>query len=398
MQLCIVSHVRFYKTEGTYICRPGFAKLIEMVSPLYDVIDLCVPVYTKNAPNGYGQFNISNVKICSLPPYYKKSHLEVAAFMHPLAIIRAMWTPIKQCDVVWITLPNFVSILAWVVCLMQSKAFALRVAGNFHYMLRLAFQVRRIPVLGPFVGGAYQLLLNVIIKTSVLTLVHGQELAKIYKRGNPQVVSFVGSTIYESEIATTIADSRSRDFRILYVGRLNFKKGLRELLIAGKNLLSKGYKLRIRLVGDGKDREEIKKLAKDLGIDSRVEFVGWVPVGLQLQKEYRSANLFLLPSYSEGSPKVVIEAMANGLPVVATNVGNVPYLVEHQQTGLVIPSRNVRALENTIETLLSNETMRQHMAKAALSRAREFTIEAERKCVAEAFLRFGLLNHNAKGT
>ena len=397
MKICIISHVKFYKSNGNYICQSGFAKLMEMVSPLYNVVNLCVPIYTKNVPCGYGQFNISNVKICSLPPYYKKSHLEVAALIHPLAIIRALWPHIKHSDAVWITLPNFVSILAWVVCLMQSKAFALRVAGNFPYMLRLAFQVRRIPVLGPFVGGAYQLLLNAIIRTSVLTLVHGQELAKIYKRGNPQVVSFVGSTVYESEIATTIADSRSKDFGLLYVGRLDFKKGLRELLIAGKNLLGKGYKLRIRLVGVGKDREEIKKLAKDLGIDSRVEFVGWVPMGLRLQKEYRSAKLFLLPSYSEGSPKVVIEAMANGLPVVATNVGNVPYLLEHQQTGLVIPSRNVRALENSIETLLSNETIRQHMAKAALSRAREFTIEAERKCVKNAFLRFGLLNHNAKG-
>lgn len=392
MKICIISHVQFYKSKGNYICRPGFAKLMEMVSPLYDTVRLCVPVYTKNAPCGYGQFNISNVKICSLPPYYKKSHLEVAALIHPLAIISALWPHVKRSDVVWIILPNAVSILGWLVCLIQSKQFAMRVGGNWPKVLRLAFQERNVPFLGPIVGSAFHILLKVMIRTSKLTLVHGPELAEIYGKGNSHVVPFASSTVHESEIIRDVAGSAGQEHRVLYVGRLDLKKGLRELLSATQMLLNDGLRIRIRLAGEGRERQKVEEFIKRLGIENQVDFLGWVQMGSALQQEYRSADVFVLPSYSETGPKVVVEAMANGLPVVASNVGSVRWFVQHGKTGFVVPPHDVAAIKDAVHRILTDEFMRRRMAKAGLVRAHQFTIEAERKLIGSAFRRYGFLD------
>lgn len=392
MRLCITTHVKFYKTQSSYICRPGFAKLIEMVSGLYDEVAICAPVFYEDPPNGFAQMNISNVEICRLPAYYHKSHLEMAALIHPLAIISTLWPHVKQSDVVWIILPNAVSIWVWLVCLIQSKKFALRVAGNWPKVLRLAFQERNVPFLGPIVGSAFHILLKVMIRTSKLTLVHGPELAKIYGKGNSHVVPFVSSTVHESEIVRDVAGSAGEERRVLYVGQLDFKKGLRELLRATQMLLDDGLTLRIRLAGDGRERQKVEKFTKHLGIDRQVDFLGWVQMGPLLQQEYRSADVFVLPSYSETGPKVVVEAMANGLPVVASNVGSVRWFVQHGKTGFVVPPHDVAAIKDAVHRILTDESMRRRMAKAGLERAPQFTIESERKSVASAFRRYGFLN------
>lgn len=394
MRLCFTSHVSFTKAEGVHYCTPGFAKLLEMIAPLYDEVELCAPVFDDPPPKNDSKLCIPNLKLCPLPPYY--SGCEIAALKHPLKLMRCLWPHVKRADAVLISLPNYLSILVWWVCLLQRKRFAIRIAGNWPEVIRLSFHNHGMFKLGNIAAFLHKLLMNRIVSSSALTLAHGKELADIYGQNNPHVVRVVSSTFHSSDVASTIAGSGSDECRILYAGRLQLSKGLSELFQAARDLLAEGLKFRILLAGEGLRRNDIRKEAEELSIIDRVEFLGWIAIE-KLKDIYRACDIFVFPSYSEGMPKVITEAMANGLPVVVTNVGGMPSIVQDGKTGLVVPRKDAPALRDALRRLILDKPLRQRMAGAGLERSRQFTMEAERACVKAALQKFGLLCRTIEG-
>jgi glycosyltransferase involved in cell wall biosynthesis len=95
------------------------------------------------------------------------------------------------------------------------------------------------------------------------------------------------------------------------------------------------------IAGDGPRRDELEALARRLGIDRRVRFLGHCE---DVPDLLASSDLFVLPSRSEAFPNAVLEAMAAGLPVIATRVGGIVELIEHQRTGVLVPPDDPRAL------------------------------------------------------
>jgi glycosyltransferase involved in cell wall biosynthesis len=121
-------------------------------------------------------------------------------------------------------------------------------------------------------------------------------------------------------------------------------------------------------VGDGELRSPMNHLAQELGIAERVRFWG---VRSDVADILRAADIFTLPSQYEGNPMSVMEAMAAGLPVVASRVGGIPELVEDEQMGMLIPVDSEPCLVQAFQALISNAPLRQQMGQAALQRARE---------------------------
>jgi teichuronic acid biosynthesis glycosyltransferase TuaC len=143
-------------------------------------------------------------------------------------------------------------------------------------------------------------------------------------------------------------DAESR--LILYVGRLDMTKGLGELLHAAAALIPKHPRLQVALVGDGPARSSLQTIAKQLAITQKVIFPG--ACNSEIVAQWLGAcDFFSLPSYSEGSPNVVIEALNCGRPVVATHVGGIPELVD-SGAAILIPPRNAEALTQALDTAL----------------------------------------------
>ncbi|MCX7993966.1 MAG: glycosyltransferase, partial [Fimbriimonadales bacterium] len=122
------------------------------------------------------------------------------------------------------------------------------------------------------------------------------------------------------------------------------------------------------LVGDGELRPAMEQLAGELGVAARVCFWG---VRSDVADILNAADIFTLPSKYEGNPMSVMEAMATGLPVVASRVGGIPELVEEEQMGILVPVGNEPCLVQALQTLVDNPDQRQRMGQAALQRARE---------------------------
>ena len=95
---------------------------------------------------------------------------------------------------------------------------------------------------------------------------------------------------------------------------------------------------------------------------------------------FAMARILALPSHSEGSPNVVLEAMAAGLPIAATNVGGVPEILEQGKTGLLVPSRDTAAMAATIRELLTDAELGQRLGESAQAEARRnYTLESYRR-------------------
>jgi len=161
---------------------------------------------------------------------------------------------------------------------------------------------------------------------------------------------------------------------LLAVGRLSAEKGHADLLQAISILARDGGTPgRLLIVGDGPERLALEQLTGRLGIEPLVVFAGHQS---DVRPYYGLADLLVLPSHTEGSPNVVLEALAAGLPVLATAVGGVPEILTHEQTGLLVPPRDPAAMAAELTRLLLDSALRTRVAAAGLQHSQLFTPEA----------------------
>jgi len=143
---------------------------------------------------------------------------------------------------------------------------------------------------------------------------------------------------------------------ILFVGSLYPIKGVQYLIMAMKIVHNKMPETRLILVGDGEDRERLEALSIQLDIKKNVQFVGKVPHE-KVQSYMHQADVFVLPSLSEGLPNVILEAMACGLPVVATRVGGVPDIIQDRVHGYLVESENADDIARKLIMILNNNSI-----------------------------------------
>ena len=150
--------------------------------------------------------------------------------------------------------------------------------------------------------------------------------------------------------------------RLLSAGRIVHQKGL-DLAMRGLGGL-KELNWEWHIAGDGPQMPILQSLAKELGIGDRVHFLGWQSRE-ELMKCYGQSNIFLFPSRHEGMPNALLEAMASGLPVVASCIAGNEELVVDGETGYLVPSEDIESLQTALKKLLSDPLLREQMGRAS---------------------------------
>ena len=163
------------------------------------------------------------------------------------------------------------------------------------------------------------------------------------------------------------ASRAGRPLRILNVGRLVSVKGQALLLEAAALLAQRGLDYCLTIVGDGPLGNALRERTRELGIEGSVEFTGSVGQD-DIATLYRDADLFCLPSLREGVPVVLMEAMASGVPVIASRIMGIPELVEDGVTGLLVPPGRADALADAIMRLAGDRELCDRLARAARGR------------------------------
>jgi colanic acid/amylovoran biosynthesis glycosyltransferase len=159
-------------------------------------------------------------------------------------------------------------------------------------------------------------------------------------------------------------------FRLLCVGRLAPAKGQRILIEACRLLRERGRAFQLELVGDGPDRPELEAAMQTYGLQGQVRFRGALNHD-EVHGCYRAADAFVLPSFAEGVPVVLMEAMASGVPCVTTRITGIPELIRHDCDGLLVTPSDVEALAEAIERLIDDPDLRQRLAASGRDRVQK---------------------------
>jgi glycosyltransferase involved in cell wall biosynthesis len=191
------------------------------------------------------------------------------------------------------------------------------------------------------------------------------------------------TTLSLADVSTRTDTCAGSRIRMLCVSRIDPRKGLRLLPEVVRRLVSAGHDVTLDVVGPTigligeSERDAILDEARQHGVADRVHLRG--PVALdQLMPLYRDFDLFVLPTRpGEGIPRVLMEAMAAGLPVVTTDVSGIASLITSGENGLLVPEGSTPALVEALDRLIGDAALRQRLIEHGYATARAHTLEQQ---------------------
>jgi glycosyltransferase involved in cell wall biosynthesis len=228
------------------------------------------------------------------------------------------------------------------------------VSNKFQYIFWKNFFKKRLEIADAIVVLAYQ------FKRKLVDL--GINANKIY----------ISSTMVESEKYLPDSKIFTRPYNILFCANIKKEKGPFEILKAVPMVLVKFPNTKFIFIGTGRDLKELKEKSKEMGIEKNVVFTGYM-AGEEKIEIFKNAHIFAYPSYTEGFPTVILEAMAAGVVPIFTPVGGLVYALVDGKNGYVINSMPPKPEEisEKIIKLIENQKLMKNMSKNNLKKAKE---------------------------
>jgi len=160
---------------------------------------------------------------------------------------------------------------------------------------------------------------------------------------------------------------------ILYLGGIGYEKGTFDLLNVAEILKAKRYDFKILLIGPEMESgimDTIKEIVRNKSLKDNVKIYKYVEYD-RVPTFYNSADIFILPSYTEGFPMCILEAMASGLPIVSTNVGAIPEVIKEGKNGFLAEPGDIKEIIDKIEILLNDKNLREEIGHNNIEKVRE---------------------------
>lgn len=377
MTLGILYHMPFWQTAdgGLWEAEGSFARYVDSLAPYFDEVILSVPVFDHPPASG-SRVRASNVRLSPLP-YFPgpRQFYPLMPSIHPR--LRA-W--VTQCDVIHLRVPTPAGIFAFRLARALGKPVFLLVVGDYRALVPyLPYRGLKKALFGLYVAFEEWALAHMV--RHALTFTNGAALRAKHARDGESVHETKTTTIRADEVATRTDTCQSSPIALLAVSRIDPRKGLRVLPEAVAALVAGGHDVTLDIVGPTIGRigeaEHAAILAEAVrhGVGGRVRCLG--PVALdQLMPLYRRYDVFVLPTRpGEGIPRVLMEAMAGGVPVVTTRVSGIESLVTDGRNGLLVDEPAAAAIAGAIRTLVSTPALRQRLIQGGYETARAHTLE-----------------------
>ena len=375
MNLTIISHKPCWKSELSptgYATDGGFPFQIKSISELFDSTTLIVPLERSEKPSGESQITGKNLSVIPLKmPRWQNFARKIHLFLLLPKIVPILWREIKKSDAVHTPVPGDIGFLGLILALIQKKPLLIRHCGTWGNRTTTADKLLLF-LLEKIASGK-----NVVFATG-----GGKEQPS---QKNPSISWIFSTTLYDSEIKK-IKPAKpwktGETLRLIFVGRLSKEKNaqatIKAILILKKAIPS----VEMTIVGDGNYRSELVQIAENLDLANQIHFTGNLSHE-QVFQQHSKSHLFVFPTnLKEGFPKVVIEAMAAGLPVITTNVSVLPFLIG-EKNGVILELPTPQNVSNAILQILSDEKKYHEMMKNSRETAQNYTLEKWKDVIAE---------------
>lgn len=368
MNLVVISHKLYYEYQGCYTTTGAAPIQMDVLAPYFDRITLCVPVQ-KDTPFHGTACQALNIRFHPLPVHRGRWD-----FLRLLPqYVRAIRKALTQADVILVMLPGYIGALGSIMARRSNIPMFQMIVSDWGKLFRVRSKSPTRRLVAPMVS----LLINSLMQyltSGVLCFYTGKVL---YNVDDPLQNTRVSSSISDGNIYARSDTCQSPPYRLLFVGRLVVEKGVSYLLQAVSALRNDRFDIELHIVGDGILQSQLEAEAEALDVASQTQFWGFVPQGEPLSKLYRASDMLILPSLQEQQGKVLLEAMANSLPIIASNIGGIPTIVRHEWNGLLVPPCDPCAISQAIARLIKDGSLRKRLINKGLEFARQHTVERE---------------------
>lgn len=373
MNLLIVSHTPHYRAGDGIVGWGATVREIDQLATVFDSIVHVAPLYDESPPGSSMRYESDRVRLHAVKPaggvgIRAKLGIPLKYPSYAAAILLEM----RKADVIHVRAPANISLLALVLMIVfrrPTKRWS-KYAGDWSGGENepLSYRWQRFILRHRLQGG--------------VVTVNGT-----WKDQPARVFSFVNPCLTQQEMVEGIAATKTKRLegavRLLFVGRLETEKGVGVCLQIARELMDRGVSFELDLIGDGAERPEFERLAREWGIDAWVRFHGGVPRN-RLGFFFSKAHFLLLPSRcSEGWPKVLSEAMAYGAVPLSTRISSIPQFLSDFKTGRAIDAAESRPFCDAILEYLKTPSNWALESGRACQAASRFSYAAYLKRVGE---------------
>ncbi len=349
----------------------SIGRLLESLIERSENAYLCIPIIPRKLPSLNHALNIDLSKVLKLPPL----QTTITAQRYYFKAQEAIQQLVDLSDALFIRLPFQLPdrILRLrkpkVLHVVSSPLNVIRASTDYQGLMRTAAL--------SFAAFSEFCMKRAAKEPYTRVCSNGEEM---WHRLNPPAGRVViSSCMYREEMKAKEEFSISSKVRLLFVGYLRPEKGVLDLLDAFEDLRAT-QQATLTLAG-GSDRQTTAgKLIEERISKSRfaddIHAVGMVEFGEPLFSLYRSHDVLIQPSLSEGTPRTLVEARAVGLPVIATKVGGIPSSVSHEVNGLLVPPENPAAIKEAIVRLIGDKQLRKRLIDNGLNNQDSYSLES----------------------
>lgn len=343
MKLLIISHTPHYRKDGQIVGWGSTLREIDHLARLFDEVVHIAPLHPEPDPGSSLPYQADNVRLHAVPPAGGDTLAEKVSVLKRLPeYIRTIRQELINTDVVHVRCPAAISLVTLVILAFRKypQHRWVKYAGNWKPDTKtpLSFRLQR-------------WMINRNLFRGVATI-NGK-----WENQPGHVKSFYNPCLTDAErtTASEITEQKTLKppYHFLFVGRLETAKGIKNILEILRDLVSSGVNCDLDLIGSGPEYDSFVHDAAKMGIMEIVHFVGFIPRD-QLDAYYRKAHFFLLPSQTEGWPKVLSEAMAYGVVPLASNISSIPQILQETQAGLSLDPSDIQSYVNAIKEMVNN--------------------------------------------
>lgn len=353
--------IRVHRVYGSYV---------DALAPYFDQIVVCNTLADFDLPEAQYEFRAANVSFVALPYY---SRVTGSSRVLP-ECAKVIWQASGSWDVIYITLPSPLGIIGYLVARTRKIPVVLDVEGDLETQYE-AGRYRGVSRLASY--GAVRLFewsAQWMVDRSV-TITQGEALFRKHKRNGNHVLNIPWSPMSRDAIVQREDTCQELPVRLLFVGALLEKKGIFVLLDAVRLLLKEMSNFIVTYVGTGPFADELSRRVRDSGVSEYIRLRGGVYVEVDLLREFDAADLFVFPTYAEGFPRVIFEAMARGLPVIASRVSGIPGVVIDGRDALLVSPGSPREVAEAVLRIVRDPILRMELIRNGRRIAEEYTVE-----------------------
>jgi len=283
---------------------------------------------------------------------------------------------VKSNQIVWIRLHSIAGIFLFIISKLFRKDVILFIAGNVKEVWKynpkyLGYKI----YITKLMVELLDMISKFMIKNSLVTFVAGEELLEYYSEF-PNVYFAIDSIIEEEDIYYRKDLKLGETLNLIYIGSFIPIKGVEYLIYAIKKLI-RSYNIKLKLIGTGPLEDKLRSMIEKLNLSESVFFLGYINSEEKLLEILKESDIIVIPSLYESFGRVILEAWASGVAIVATDVGGIKYLIKDGLNGLLIKPKSVDEIEGAIGRIISDKELRRKIIEEGYRSLSKFLVNKQ---------------------